>query len=251
MKRLFFFALILIVSACNSDDDTTPTDPAITTNDIHLLKKIYLNDELFSERIYTADSTLIRIDSYRADTIRFYTEYSYLGDVTRTSFFQSNDDLTNYRDTYELSDGNVREDRFDGDGVLKNYTILTFDDDNCSYTKRELFDENDVFLSLVELTYTDENCSFTSTSFDSNMDIQFTDQLIRDDGSVYHHFSLLDLLRINKQGSTIENNIWDADGVLLDENSYTAVVEYNDAGYLLSNVRTYADGEIQHYTYEY
>jgi len=219
MKRLFFFALILIVSACNSDDDTTPTDPAITTNDIHLLKKIYLNDDL--------------------------------GDVTRTSFFQSNDDLTNYRDTYELSDGNVREDRFDGDGVLKNYTILTFDDDNCSYTKRELFDENDVFLSLVELTYTDENCSFTSTSFDSNMDIQFTDQLIRDDGSVYHHFSLLDLLRINKQGSTIENNIWDADGVLLDENSYTAVVEYNDAGYLLSNVRTYADGEIQHYTYEY
>ncbi len=251
MKKLLFLTIVLFTFACNADDSPTPSDSELTTENIFLLRKIYIDNELFTERTYDPDSTLIRIDSYNADTIRLYTEYGYFGDTIRSSFYKSNGDLTNYRNTYELPDNSVRVDRFDNDGSLKNYAIYSFESIDCGYTKLEFFDEDDTSFSISELAYTDANCSNTASNYNADSQIESMRQTIRDDEEVYIHFSLVDLFRVNKIGSITASNFWNQDGVLEEQSSYTAVNLYNDDGYVTMITRTFLDGNIQVYTYEY
>lgn len=251
MKKLLFLFVVLFAVACNTDDDPTPDGPEVTTVNNYLLKKTYLDGELFSAREYDSDSILLRINNYRDDTIWFYTAYEYLGDTVMTSFRQSNDELTNYRKTYELTDNTVRVDRFDDDDSFRNHTIYSYEGEDCGFSKIEKYDSNGAFSSSDEVVYTDENCSSLFTNFDADLQVVGNVEITLDDKHIYFYFPRIDLLRVNNLGSITEYKIWDEYGILVEENSYTAVIEYNDDDYPISITRNYLDGNIQVYTYEY
>lgn len=257
MKKLLLLALILVVFACNSDDNLTltsadtPSPPDVTTNGVHLLKKTFRDGELSDEHIYTTDSTLVRINRYADNMIATYTDYIYSSDtIVRNSVMESGLWI-NSTVTYELEDGLIGEDRHSDTGML-GHSRSYFGPDECSMTKRESFKPDcTTLVSFTEPSYTDNNCSSLSTGYNSDMQIRYTEEIIRDDASVYFHSPLTDMLRSNNLGSIIEYNYWDEAGVLNELRSYTAVVEYNDAGYPTKNTRTYAEGTTIVYTYEY
>lgn len=247
MKKLLFLALLLIAFACKKDDDANNLG---APKEIHLLTKTYLNDDLISERIYAADSTLIRINSYRSDTIYTYTEYEYIGDTIRR-IYNSNSSVSNtYRDNYQLSDNKIKSILYNY-GNIFSYAIYTFEGDDCGYSKYEYFNSDDVLSFYSTIAFTDENCSTSSLFYNEDSATQIRSAIKRDNEAVYIHSRLDDMLRTNNLGSTTQYRYWDEDEVLSEEFSYTAVIEYNDAGYPILNTQTFLDGDIKVYRYEY
>jgi len=199
MKNLLLLALILIVSACNSDDTITltpdPIVPEVTTNGIHLLKKIFRNGELYNEFIYTSDSILIQIDRTSNGVPIGHTQYVYLSDTIRTIGVAGDGFWTGSVDTYKLPDDMIGVDRRNDYGL--NHSRRIYENDQCSHSKLEtFFSDCTTIKGTTERIYTD-NCSYLSTSYNSDMEVTATIEVTRDDQSVYTHSLLNDMLDLD------------------------------------------------------
>jgi len=121
--------------------------------------------------------------------------------------------------------------------------------DDCWVDRIEEYYANNQLESLYQHVYSGENCNLESSYFREG---QLTNKSIhvRDGMPYYAQSTLINLLRIKNYSNTTSYTFI-KDNEVQASSSYNSSFIYGDGGFPISETRTYLDGNVELYTYEY
>lgn len=255
LAYLLLLGIAVSIFSCTPDDDEGgPTDPNDPEEAKCVLQKVYYFDQLNIAYEYP-NSTTIRRNYYAADTIT--SSDTYLTDTdgriisrTRTSSQSTYSIEYSYNETNTFPDTAKFYILNSVIPELSDYSVLSYQDDDCNISLVQSYDPNGELLGYVEYTYEDENCNFERKYY------QITDgstELISHYREVYDSEQNPNLPIRVYYGSP--HNLTQVSDILSGNSDiFTASYEYNEYGYPISSIEIWnynGSSTESHYTFEY
>jgi len=244
---LLFLAAFL--SQCTSNNDSENPDTLPTNLKI---KRVLKNNTIESDYTYNSDSKVSIINYYNNGSLSSKQVYEYIADVTQISHFNSSNNLVQVRKYYEVNATTIRRDRYDNANSLLSYFLYKYTNTSCSHTSIETYNPNNVLTNRLLINYTDTNCSWESDYYNANNHVTFSSVAILDDKKSAYASTIIDTFSSHPSvGNQTEVTNRDANSAIINSSSYTSLFTYNSSNYPTIEVRTYIDGTIDRYTFEY
>jgi len=255
-NQLLLLLVSLLILSCSKDDETSEDSTATLK-----LKKVYRNGEIYDEYEYNnnkiSKSTYYSgsIDEEGNNEVWRVNYYEYVNDVVIRNSYDSDNILIYTRKYYRTTDNTqIRRDDYDTSGALYSYAIYNGYNNSCSHTSIEYFSNDDTLTSRDNIEYTDSNCSYSVTTYTNNNLVDYQQTYIKDDKVSAYKSTVIEPFALNSSkiiGNTISRTFKDSNNQTNNSNSYTSDYEYNEDNYPISETRTYLDGDIVEFTYEY
>ncbi|MFK7949620.1 MAG: hypothetical protein AB8G11_18660 [Saprospiraceae bacterium] len=240
------FLVIFLIIGCNDDE------PASYVPQDLLLKKITLNGQIKQECEYYSDERVKKIVRYDDNGDFWFSEdITYSGDTTYTETFGvGNIPWYNFK-SYWIDANQSTKIAYDENDELVYYNVYDYVGNECGYSLRISYDRNDDIRYRYEVDYLQGCDSYIEQTFPNSTDsIKYNYE--RDDKPYYGRSASIDIYfkGQNNWTNTIKSERFDNDD--LDESrSYTSTFTYNQDNYPITEERTFVDGTIDNYTYEY
>jgi len=150
------------------------------------------------------------------------------------------------------SEDTLRKDNFFSDTILTLYNIYSFNNYLYSYFSKTTYDNNDRLVRHNEISkYMDDSCSIIRTEYNSENEVTSTTEIISLEKKPPNKRASLKSFKSSNFGNIISYIKKNSDGIANLRLSYTASFEYYMYGYPLYETRTYFDGSVNVYSYEY
>lgn len=253
MKLFFLIIISITLFNCSSNDDNSNDDIPIVQSENLLLKTITKNDIVYISYEYNEDNTVKLYKSYTEDgTLVFTHNHEYVNNEVIVKTFDVSDNLIEISKFYDLDIDESKAEIFDSNDILTSYVIYNFSGSSCGDVTKSFFEPNDLLFRISFSDHFDENCSEIITSTDGGGNEIFgVQEITRDDKNWFLKSGRLSFFRDSEVGNVIKyiniNNL----GVISEEFSFDSDFEYNDSNYPISEKRTFLNGEIENYSYEY
>lgn len=256
MMRLLTITLItLLFFSCSKEEPTSMTDPIDMEPvvEVLLLKEVRLNDLLYSSYTYNTDSTVLQsIDYSNVNGLpRFIKDYTYEGNSIETKVTYSNTgELNSTIKITEVNDTELLEEFFDNQGELVIFNTYTIGDD-CGFSNILSADSFGNLLPSTRVEYIDENCSAIHYSQYGDDPEYIRWEYTRNDKFDPFNITKHPLLRVEGQKMVTKLVRKTQAGSISTNLSYDTEIEYNEFDFPIKDTRTYGDGDISMFTYEY
>lgn len=217
------------------------------------MKEIKKDGIIFISYEYNEDGTIKLYKTYTEDgTLSFTYNYEYVIDneIIVRDFDESGNLIESSR-FYDLNIDESKVEFFDSNDILTSYGIYNFSGSFCGAVTKSFFESNDLLFSKSSINYFDENCSEIISFTDGNNEIRGVQEITKDDKKWFFKSTRLTFFRDREDGNVIKNVSKNSLGVINEEYSYDSVFEYNDSNYPISEKRTFLNGDIENYSFEY
>lgn len=240
------FFIVFLIMACNEDE------PAAYVPQDLLLKKIMRNGQVKQECEYYSDDRIKKIIRYEDNGDLWFSEdITYNGDTTITKTFGiGNVPWYNYKN-YWINANRSTKIAYNENNELVFYNIYDYTGTECSYYLQVSYDNNDVVRYRYEVDFSQGCDSYIKQTFPNSMDsIEYNYE--RDDKPYYGKSTMTNTHFQGQNNWTNTTKAERFDNEILDESrSFTSTFTYNQDNYPVTEQRTFVDGTVDNYTYEY
>lgn len=237
----FLVFLILATLSCKKEESNINQTPPIL-----LLKQINVDGNNHKSYFYEG-TALTRIELIHGGLT--YTEtFSYSGDTT-TSFFGAPLVGSTKKTYYPIDKNQKRVDIRDWNGS-RSYWIYTIGDLDCGFTQIDKYHDNGSQEKVV-IQYTDANCSSIIETYSAANTLFTLEETNRNQGITHDRNSRIDFFHFPTTGNVESYKHQHLGTTIRNDYSYTSQFEYNVYRYPRKEVRTYLDGNVEVYDFEY
>ena len=122
---------------------------------------------------------------------------------------------------------------------------------DCNVEKLEFKTPDDIAYYTSAFSYTDSNCSFQREN-SYNVPQDPARIVVKSDDKNYYRKSVYATTYTTIYSrNTLESTLYDRDNEIMNNLSYTSAYVYNEDDYPVSEIRTFLNGTVENYTYEY
>ena len=222
----------------------------ILSSNRRTISKVFKNGQLSRSYDYNSDQSL--------QSLKFYDEdgnieqiYTYQFEPFKTIVILNHIQLglTTRIEYYDEGIDRLRRDSYNTSNQLANYQLYFYNEEDCWIDRRERYTPNHVLLNLYDYEYLDSGCDREITKYNSGQKENV--QTIRYDNNPYWGTSgLLNIFRYKEIYNIVSYTILE-NNVVSTSSSYNSVYTYGPGGFPEIETRTYFDGTIDTYTYQY
>lgn len=257
-KLLYILSLIFLIS-CSGEENDNSTEEELNNTNEHLandlkLKKILKDGQLWREYEYNVEGKKSTSHIYYEGELWEKRIYSYKNDTVIRTEYKPTNEIGFIIKFYSLNETQVRVDYYENINKLFDYLIYTYiNSTSCHLKNIEYYYPNGELFLNETYEYTDSNCSSTknSTSYRENV-LSSTDEYEKDDKNYAYNSVTTEPFKLFNR--SFFGNILSRKNYVngsISASSYTSAYTYNENNYPISQVRTYTDGTIEEYTFEY
>ena len=205
--------------------------------------KIILNNEVESLPFN------FRLAQYAGAT-RFVATYE--SDNRTLTYYDDNDQVKKIEVYYNRTGNTVRIEGINVDtNELIFYGLYTLNSSDCNVEKLEFKTPDDIAYYTSAFSYTDSNCSFQREN-SYNVPQDPARIVVKSDDKNYYRKSVYATTYTTIYSrNTLESTLYDRDNEIMNNLSYTSAYLYNEDDYPVSEIRTFLNGTVENYTYEY
>ena len=263
-KNVFsFLALLFLIafSNCKSDDELQEEMPPTQEDDKKcFLLKEWSNDILVREFTLNDENQVIHYKSFsHFDGEILLSEdrtYNTTGELTRRDQFNSGGDLFRFY-TYEyFGTDSIICNQFriiNGAEKFHDYSVFHFNmSENCTFSSRYFYDAETSELKQYYIAeYLDDNCSVVFTTYSEKGNLISISKSIHDDKHGADHLVMTPPFAEVNQHNALKREWSDPSGEFVKELTFDSVFEYDENDYPIKETKTFLDGNVFEYTYEY
>jgi len=218
------------------------------SNKRKFIDKVTKNGVLHRSYTYNPDGSLQAVQTYQDNgDLRYVDTYTYSAATTSG--------IRNYPATgssitylyYNEAPNRIRRDKTQN-GELSSYRLYFTDANGCWVDRVEEYSD-DALEQLYQYDYTGENCNYEMKYFEQGA-LRRTVNVQRDGKRYWASSALLNILQQNGISNTTSYSVF-SDGAVVSEVSYTSAYTYDQSDFPLSEVRTFLDGDVDVYIYNY
>jgi hypothetical protein len=254
MKHFFilFLSIFLFFSSCSSDDSDTQNgmmeDPI---EELVLLKNIKKDNQIIESYIYNSENKIEEASgTFFGGATRFVATYE--SDNRTLTYYDDNDQVKKIEVYYNRTGNTVRIEDINVDtNELIFYGLYTLNSSDCNVEKLEFKTPDDIAYYTSAFSYTDSNCSFQREN-SYNVPQDPARIVVKSDDKNYYRKSVYATTYTTIYSrNTLESTLYDRDNEIMNNLSYTSAYLYNEDDYPVSEIRTFLNGTVENYTYEY
>lgn len=254
MKHIYLlvFAAIILLAGCSSDDKTSVSDDQMDdASEGLLLKSVYRDGELFDYYEYDSEQRVSkRIPTVGSGSIYFL--YEYVGDNSILRIYDVTERLLLTDTYYRINATSYRSDRV-YEPIAPNqdsYFIVNHTPEGCGINSRlgYYIDGSEYYSQIFE--YNGIQCNDTEVATYIN-DVVIKYVRIRDEGKFAFASTYIRETNISPKHNILSETRYNENDEVEETASFTSIFEYNDLDYPITEVRTFLNGSVQNYTYEY
>lgn len=252
---LYCFLFLYLFSSCGSDENSTDIDnnPMTAPERVLLLKERLIDDVVQFSYTFNPDSTLSETITYNNEgEPRHRVSYNYVGDnITSDIVSIATGEIIQSRRYYKQNATESLREGYDENGDLISSSNYLFDGNPCGFTDIISFDALGNALPNTRVEFIDENCSsrFYSKYQDDDEYLQW--EYTRNDKFDASNSTILPFFGVERQNCVTKLVRRTSDGTVSTNLSYDAVFEYNEYNHPIKETRTYLDGDVLNYTFNY
>jgi hypothetical protein len=252
-----FVVVLFFFTSCSSDDAASLTDGEEMIEDpivlVLLLKNIKLDNQIIKSYVYDSEDRILEAQgtfTFPRDAVRYKATYE---NNSRTlTFFDKNDMIVKIEIYYNQSGNTVR---IEDISVITNevnfYALYTLNNSDCNIDMFEFkYPDDETFYTSI-YTYNGLNCNYERENIFLSPQDPSRVVVKHDDKNYYGKWVYATNFTTTFSRNVLENTEFDRDNEVMNDQSYSSVYEYNEDEYPISEVRTYLNGTVENYTYEY
>lgn len=256
MKKILFILFCLtVIFSCSKDEtaDSNNMNNNNTSSNSLKLKQVLKNGEIWSKYEYNENGSLYKADLY-IENGEFWKNkiYSYVKDTVFVEYLNPNSLKTIIEKSYWVNKLQIRIDDYQ-ESQLMGYRLYNYEENYCNYTTQEYFGADGLLLYKSIYNHLDLNCSWESIDYNpiniSNyIEIKIDDKKSAFESTITETFKLNDYPAL---GNYLSRAYKDDKEIVREDLSYNIEYIYNDYNYPTSSTRTYLDGTVDTFTFEY
>ncbi|MFT7073111.1 MAG: hypothetical protein ACJAX3_002103 [Patiriisocius sp.] len=248
---------MLFIISCSSDDSTIDDVVIIEeepVENILFLRTARLNGEIIQSYGYDSQTRVIRINgSLALNSVRVeieydankatYNYYSAIGAVIKKEIYYNEQN-----NTFRV------EDAIPGADGFYSYGIFNKNLNSCDLQSFSFFYANDEPFYEVSFSYLDDSCSNEANytyPFAPFLDFPVRIITVNDDKNRSNKAAIGNIYKNVNLHNVLSSMTYNINNELRREVSYTSTFEYNEQEYPINETRTFLDGNVSIYTYEY
>lgn len=253
-----FFYILLVASltlfvGCSSDDNSSGSDDMMDDVALLYIKNVFKDGVLYDTYEFDDNNKVskarIAID---INTVK-YILFEYSNDRIIQRGYDDQDELLLIAESYTLSNNVDRLDwNWEGDssGNEDYYIDTSYSEEPCGPIVQTRHSINDALYFTKQFEYSGANCNDTELLNYENFDDRKTVRT-RDNKNNAREGTYKRRLNLSPLNNILSQTIYDENDVIQEFASYTSTFEYNNQEYPISEVRTFLNGTVENYIYEY
>lgn len=242
---LFIVFSLFVTLACSSDDNNGNNE-----SQIPLVKKIYKNGKVHVS--YEYEDGRFKKTTYPNGNTYYLWDYSNSNETIRYRYDFS-DKMTEYSKYIKVDTNTSRIEYYLVDGTLLKYRIHKFNADGCGSDEINYYKPVDSLYWKIKLKYKSSNCNSESIAYNGNGKITDYWENIKDNkkNPFYKSYLHLNYFNLNEARNTTKYLYKNSYGEIRKNLSYNSTFKYNLNDYPTKEIRTYLNGKVDVYEYEY
>ncbi len=249
MKKIFIALIFSIVfSACEKAIENNKCYLIEVKKDGNLYQSYTINDDNQLTSFvpyYNEDGEHLSLETYHYDSI---------GQLSRIEHITNSTIIIEYQYEY-ISEDTLKINRYsvnDSSKVLAGHQIIIFNSSSeCLLKVVECYYSDGEFASRTTYDYTGLGCSCTARRRNKFGQVLSTRNIVTDEKNGATYWSSVPPYKEFMRHNIVESTSRTAGSSVEDSNPCTSVFRYNRYGFPRKEKRTYSDGTVVEYTYEY